>query len=79
MNSIQKLLRLRQLQSTLKKNPNDTNALVEFFILTNTLPALDQTMNRKVLNRVLSLEPTNQKARLLLLGMDRLDVGAGQS
>lgn len=79
MNSIQKLLTLRQLQSTLKKNPNDTNALVEFVILTNTLPDPDYPTNRKILNRVLSLEPTNQKARLLLLEMDRLEMGAGQA
>lgn len=79
MNSIQKLLTLRRLQSTLKKNPNDTNALVEFVVLTNTLPDPDHRTNRKILNRVLSLEPTNQKARLLLLEMDRIEMGAGQS
>jgi hypothetical protein len=79
MNAIQKLLTLRQLQRTLKRNPKDTNALVDFVVLTNTFPDPDRTTNRKILNRVLSLDPANQRARLLLLEMDRLEMGAGQS
>ena len=79
MNSIQKLLAAKRIQRAIDKNPDDVHAILELVALRSTFAEPDDGTNQKLLNRVLALDPANQKARLMLLEMDRLEMGAGQA
>jgi hypothetical protein len=69
----------RRVQQALRKNPYDIDALLQQAVILGTCekPALDQ--KRKVLRRILSLEPGNRTARRMLLEMDRAEIGGDAS
>src|SRR5688572_15875070 len=74
MNAINELKEAKRLQRTLKANPNDIDSLLK---LAATLKDLD--LKRKVLNRILSLDPINKTARDMVLVMDRAEMGGDHS
>lgn len=74
MNAINELKEAKRLQRTLKANPTDIDSLLK---LAATLKDLE--LKRKVLDRILSLEPTNKTAREMLLEMDRAEMGGERS
>lgn len=63
-------------QRALWKDPFDTEALLQL-ALTLKEPDLDQ--KRKILHRILYLEPKHQTARQMLLAMDRAEIGGDPS
>lgn len=77
MNSNESLIAARRINRALEKNPNDTNAILELVALGNTFPDTDRDRLRLLLNRVLSLEPANEKARQMLLELDRGELQTG--
>ncbi|HET9914299.1 MAG TPA: hypothetical protein VFQ13_20565, partial [Anaerolineales bacterium] len=79
MSSIQNFFAAKRIIKTLEKNPNDVRTILELVSRLRMLPDPNHEMNRKLLNRVLVLDPANQKARLMLLEMDRAGMGAGQA
>jgi len=78
-NPIDNLNDAKRVQQALRKNPNDIESLLWLAAMLGALtkPELDQ--KRKVLQRVLSLEPANHKARQMLLEMDRAAIGGDVS
>ena len=79
MNSIDKLNTAQQVQRTLKDNPNDVNALLELATLLGTFKDPNLELKRKLLNRILSLDPVNKAAREMLVEMDRAEMGGETS
>jgi hypothetical protein len=69
----------KHIQRTLKKDPNDIPSLLQLAALLDSRkkPELDQ--KRKLLHRVLSLEPANAQARRMLFEMDRATIGGNPS
>ena len=79
VSSIDKLNATKRLQQTLGENPNDIHALLELAALLGTFKDPDLDKKRKVLNRVLTLDPVNKTAREMLLEMDRAGMGGDPS
>jgi hypothetical protein len=68
---IDKLNVVKRLQRTLRDNPNDVNALLELAALQGTFQDPNLELQRKLLNKILTLDPVNSTAREMLLQMDR--------
>lgn len=62
------------LKQALENNPNNIDALLVLASLAD-----ENTQKRKVLNRVLSLDPANKEARQMSLEMDRAEIQASRS
>jgi hypothetical protein len=63
---------VKHIQQALNKNPKDLDALLK---LASKVKKLD--LKRKVLNRILTLDPVNKPAREMLLEMDRAEMNGG--
>ena len=63
------------MQRKLRKDPNDIEALLQLADMLGRLREPDLEQKRKVLHRVISLEPASQKARQMLFEMDRAAIG----
>jgi hypothetical protein len=79
MNANEKLIAAERFISALKKNPEDIQALLQGAILVGQLKKPDLEAQRLFLTRILSLEPTHQKAREMLLALDRAELQSGIS
>jgi hypothetical protein len=65
---------VRRLEQAIKNNPNDVDSQIKIAAMLTNLD-----LKRKLLNRTLSLDPTNQAAREMLLEMDRTELQGGHS
>jgi hypothetical protein len=65
----------KHLQRALQKNPNDIDALLQVAVALDSLKPSDRDHKRKLLRRILSLEPANQEARQMLFDLDRAAIG----
>src|ERR1043165_10012372 len=74
VNPTDELKEAKRLQQALRKNPNDIASLLKLAVKLK-----DQELKRKILNRVLRLDPVNQAARDMLLKMDRAELSGGVS
>ncbi len=72
VNLINELNDVKRLRQALKRNPNDIDSQLKL-----VAKVKDPELKRKVLNRVLTLEPINQTARDMLLELDRAEMGGG--
>lgn len=72
-NSFSQLILAKRVQQKLKTNPNDVDSLVLLASLIKEDPAL----KRKVVDRILILDPTNQAARTIRLDLDRSEMFNG--
>lgn len=72
--SIAQLIEVKQVQQKLKTNPDDVASLVK---LASMFEKEDQALKRKVVDRILILEPTNKAAREMLLELDRAEMFSG--
>lgn len=77
--SIRHIQATRWVQQTLKKDPNNIQALLELASMLGTLNQADLPRKREVLNRILALEPANERARAMLFEMDRAAIGGDPS
>jgi hypothetical protein len=62
------------IRKALEAKPNDIDALLALVTITD-----EDAQKRRVLNRVLSLDPTNKAAREMLLEMDRAEIQSRRS
>jgi hypothetical protein len=69
VNPIDELKEAKRLQQALRKNPNDITSLLKI-----AAKLKNQELKRKMLNRVLTLDPVNRAARDMLLEMDRAEM-----
>lgn len=76
---IEKFNTAKRMQQRLRKDPNDIEALLQLAALLGTLKKPDLEQKRKILQRVLSLEPANSQARQMLFEMDRAAIGGDPS
>ena len=76
---IDKFNTAKRVQQRLRKDPNDIEALLQLAAVLGTLKTPDVKEKRKVLQRVLSLEPANRQARQMLFEMDRAAIGGDPS
>ena len=69
----------KRIQQALRKDPNDIGALLQLAAMLDPRkkPALDQ--KRRLLHRILHLEPKNREARRMLFEMDRAAIGGKTS
>jgi hypothetical protein len=72
-NSFSQLILAKRVQQKLKTNPDDVDSLVILASLVKNDPAL----KRKLVDRVLTLEPTNKIARTMLLELDQAEMFSG--
>jgi hypothetical protein len=72
--SIAQLIEVKQVQQKLKTNPDDVASLVK---LASMFEKEDQALKRKVIDRILILEPANKAAREMLLELDRAEMFSG--
>jgi hypothetical protein len=79
VNPIDNLNAARQVQQALRKDPNDIESLLRLAAMLGALRKPDLDQKRKVLHRVLSLEPANPQARQMLFEMDRAAIGGDPS
>ena len=79
MNSNDKLKAAKRVQQALRKDSNDIEALLQLATLLGSFKNPDLAQQRKVLNRIVSLEPTHQQARAMLFEMDRAAIGGNPS
>jgi hypothetical protein len=79
VNPIDKFNTAKQVQHRLRKDPNDIEALLQLAVMPETLKEPDLNQKRKVLHRVLALEPANRQARQILFEMDRAAIGGDVS
>lgn len=73
-NELKEALHIRQI---LDKDPENIDALFQLATMLET--SQDSGLQRKVLESILSLEPTHEKARAMLLEMDRAGMGGKSS
>ena len=71
---IDQLNALRRIQQALDVNRNDIAALLELAALQEK-----EELKRKLLNKILTLDPVNKQAREMLLDLDRAHMNAGYS
>jgi hypothetical protein len=71
VNSIDELKEAKRLQQALRANPNDIDSQLKLAAKLTR----DLDLKRKVLNRILTLEPANKTASEMLLEMDRVAIG----
>ena len=76
---IDKFNTAKRVQQRLRKDPNDIEALLQLAAVLGTLKTTDVKEKRKVLQRVLTLEPANPKALQMLFEMDRAAIGGDPS
>ena len=76
---IDKFNTAKRVQQRLRKDPNDIEALLQLAAVLGTLKTPDVKEKRKVLQRVLTLEPANPKALQMLFEMDRAAIGGDPS
>ena len=76
---IDKFNAAKRVQQRLRKDPNDIEALLQLAAVLGALKTPDVKEKRKVLQRVLSLEPANRQARQMLFEMDRAAIGGDPS
>jgi hypothetical protein len=69
----------KRIQRALKKDPNDIGALLQLAAMLGTGKTSDRDQKRRVLRHILFLEPGHQKARQMLLEMDRVAIGGNPS
>jgi hypothetical protein len=79
VNPIDKLNAAKRVQQRLRKDPNDIEALLQLAVMLGALKEPDLDQKRKVLHRVLSLEPASPRARQMLFEMDRAAIGGDVS
>lgn len=65
----------KHLRRALQKNPNDIHALLQVAVALDSLKPSDRDQKRKLLRRILSLEPASQEARQMLFELDRAVIG----
>lgn len=78
-NSLHRLNTAQQLRQKLDRDPSNVAALLETAAMLGTFSETDLELKRKVLKRVLFLEPANPKARQMLFEMDRAEIGGEAS
>ena len=69
----------KRIQQALRRNPYDTEALLQLAYRLGTLDKPDLPRKRQVLHRILNLEPAHKQARQMLLEMDRAAIGGNPS
>ena len=69
----------RRTQQALKKNPYDTEALLQLAYSLGSSDKPDRSQQRQVLRRILYLEPANRQARQMLFELDRATIGGDSS
>ena len=69
----------RRTQQALKKNPYDTEALLQLAYSLGSSDKPDLSQKRQVLHRILYLEPANQQARQMLFELDRATIGGNRA
>lgn len=69
----------RRTQQALKKNPYDTEALLQLAYSLGSSDTPDLSQKRQVLHRILYLEPANRQARQMLFELDRAAIGGDSS
>lgn len=79
VNPINKLIAAKRMQQKLRKDPNDIKALLQLADMLGCIDPPDPEQKRKVLQRILSLEPSNPQARQMLFKMDRAAIGGDPS
>ena len=67
------------MQWALRKNPNDMETLLHLAAMAGTLKEPDLHQKRRLLHRILSLEPGNPRAQKMLFEMDRAEIGGNVS
>ena len=72
-NSFSQLILAKRVQQKLRTNPNDIDSLVLLAGLVKEDPAL----KRKIVDRILTLDPMNKAARSMLLELDRAEMFSG--
>ena len=65
----------KHIQRALQKNPNDIHALLQVAVTLDSLGPFDRDHKRKLLRRILSLDPANHEARQMLFELDRATIG----
>jgi hypothetical protein len=65
----------KRIQRALQKNPNDIDALLQVVVTLDSLTPSDRDHKRKLLRRILSLDPSNELARQMLFELDRVTIG----
>lgn len=66
---------VKRIQRALTKNPNDVRSLLQLAVILDPRKKPDLDQKRKLLHRVLHLEPTNRDARQMLFELDRDAIG----
>jgi hypothetical protein len=69
----------KRIQRTLKKDPNDIEALLQLAAMLGTGKKADRDQKRRLLRHILFLEPGHPQARQILLEMDRTAIGGDPS
>lgn len=65
----------KHIQRALQKDPNDIRSLLQLAATLDSLIPSDRDHKRKLLRRILSLDPANHEARQMLLELDRAAIG----
>lgn len=69
----------KRIQQALRRNPYDTEALLQLACILGTLENPDLPQKRQVLHRILKLEPAHKQASQMLFEMDRAAIGGNPS
>ena len=69
----------KRIQQALRRNPYDTEALLQLAYILGTLDKPDLPQKRQVLHRILNLEPAHKQASQMLFEMDRAAIGGDPS
>ena len=69
----------KRIQQALRKNPYDTEALLQLAYSFGTLDKPDLPRKRQILHRILNLEPAHRQAGQMLFEMDRAAIGGDPS
>jgi hypothetical protein len=69
----------KHIQRALWKDPYDIDSLLQLASMLGTLPEPDLDQKRKILHRILYLEPAHKTARQMLLDIDRAQIGGDPS
>lgn len=72
VNPADQLNAVKRIQEALKINPKDTSAMFELAAMQKRTD-----LKRKLLNKILSIDPIHPQAREMLLELDRLEIHAG--
>jgi hypothetical protein len=69
----------KRIQQALRKNPYDTEALLQLAYILGTLDKPDLPRKRQILHHILNLEPAHRQASQMLFEMDRTAIGGDYS